>query len=229
MNSYSGEISAFKFLAEDVVEITFKLIVGKMDFTPGQFIIVEVSKEPSITRAYSVVEYNLETNEIKIGVKKVQNGQATTIIFNDFKVGMNIQITGPMGGELIVDKSAKELLLAATGIGITPMICILNDLVATNYNGKIDFLYGARTKNDLVYSDEIIELASKNPNINFIPVLSREALEGFKKGRITDFIKDIDLSNKTIYMCGSEAVVTSFKEKLIELGFDMSKFKSESK
>ena len=80
MNFYNTVISGLRFLTEDVVEIAFKLSDGqKIDFTPGQFILVEVSQNPNVMRAYSVLDYNVEKNELKIGVKKVENGQATTI------------------------------------------------------------------------------------------------------------------------------------------------------
>lgn len=229
MNFYNTVISGLKFLGKDVVEITFKLEDGqKMDFTPGQFILVEVSVQPNVMRAYSVLDYNLETNELKIGVKKVEGGQATTIIFDSFRVGMNIRVAGAMGNKLIVDKNDESIVLVATGIGITPILCVLKDLVKSNYEGKIDFIYGARTLDELHYSEEIVELSKSNENISFIPVLSREIVDGMEKGYVTDIIKGMDLSNKTIYMCSSNTVAKSFKDTLVELGFDIDKFKCES-
>lgn len=228
MNAYNSVITNMTFLSKDVVEITFKIENGQMDFTPGQFILVEVSTQPSVMRAYSVLDYNLGTNEIKIAVKKVENGEATTIIFNDFKVGMNIKLMGAMGNELIVNKSDEELVLVATGIGITPILCILNDLIASNYKGKVDFLYGARTLDELFYSSEIEEIAKNHENIKFIPVLSREKCDGVKFGYVTDIIKNMSLENKSIYMCSSKTVATSFKNTLIDLKFDINKFKCES-
>ena len=81
MNSYITRISNIIMLAEDVMEITFKLADNEvMNFTPGQFIIVEVSSQPNVSRTYSVLDYNLEANEIKIAVRKVEGGQATTMV-----------------------------------------------------------------------------------------------------------------------------------------------------
>lgn len=44
-----------------------------------------------IMRAYSVLSYDTDSNEISIVVKKVVGVQDTTIKFNDFKVGMEIK------------------------------------------------------------------------------------------------------------------------------------------
>ncbi|MBQ8999227.1 MAG: hypothetical protein IJ086_11150 [Clostridium sp.] len=230
MNFYNTVISGLRFLTEDVVEIAFKLSDGqKIDFTPGQFILVEVSQNPNVMRAYSVLDYNVEKNELKIGVKKVENGQATTIMFDTFRVGMNIRIAGAMGNKLIVDKTANEdILLVATGIGITPMLCVLNDLVESGYKGKIDFLYGARTLSELHYIEDLSEISKNNDNVMIIPVLSRDNIDGVIKGYVTDVVKSMNLENKTIYMCSSNAVAKSFKETLMGLDFEMSKFKCES-
>lgn len=226
---FKSVISNMVFLSNDVVEITFKITEeDRMCFTPGQFILVKISNSPMIMRAYSVLKYNLDTNEISIAVKRVKGGQGTSIIFNDFKVGMDIDLMGPMGNDLIVDKNNDDILLVATGIGITPIMCILEDLISSNYSGEITFLYGARTSSELFYNEDIDKLTSSNNNIKFIPVLSRENAEGAYKGYVTDVIKDIDLNNKHIYMCCSRSVATSFKEALTNKNFDLVNFHCES-
>lgn len=226
---FKTKISKIEYLHDDVMEITFKLIEeDKMCFTPGQFIIVKISSNPMIMRAYSVLNYNLDKNEISIAVKKVEGGQGTTVIFDRFKVGLEVDIMGAMGNDLIVDKTEKDLLLVATGIGITPILCILNDLINFNYGGNITFVYGARTKSELFYLDDILNIEKKNENIKFIPVLSRESMEGSYRGYVTDAIKDMNLDEKHIYMCCSRTVASSFKEVLELKGFDLSKFSCES-
>lgn len=222
-------VSNTELLSEDVMEITFKIVEDdRMCFMPGQFIIVKISKEPLIMRAYSVLRYNTDSNEVTIAVKKVENGAGTSIIFNSFKKGLEVDIMGAMGDKLIVDKNKKDLLLVATGISITPIMCILEDLVLTGYDGRITFLYGARTSSELFYINRISELSLLNDNINFKAVLSRENTEYSYNGYVTDVIKDIDLSNKHIYMCCSRNVAKSFKSVLEEKGFDLSNFSCES-
>lgn len=74
------------------MEITFKIIEDdRMCFTPGRFIIVKISDNPMIMRAYGVLNYDTGSNELSIVVKKVVGGQGATIKFDDFKVGMEIK------------------------------------------------------------------------------------------------------------------------------------------
>lgn len=226
---FKTQISKINYLSEDVMEITFKIVESdRMCFTPGQFMLIKISSEPMIMRAYSVLDYNQETNELSVAIKKVEGGKGTSIIFDTFKVGMEVNIVGPMGDKLIVDKNEKDLVLVATGIGITPILCILKDLVNSNYDGKVTFIYGARTQSELFYLNDIKNIEKENDNIEFIPVLSREKLEGSRSGYVTDIIKEMDLNNKHIYMCCSRAVASSFKEALELKGFNLSKFSCES-
>lgn len=223
------KIDKIEYLADDVIEITFKILNKKLDFKAGQYIEVEISKEPLVIRAYSVLRYKEEINKLSIAVKKVPNGQGTTIMFNDFKIGMDINISEPKGEELVVDKNEKELLLVATGIGVTPIFCIINDLIKSNYKGQATFVYGVRQEKELFYFHELKSLINKhNSNINIIPVISNQDDYKGYKGYVTDIIKNINMHKMKIYLCGSRVVENSLKELLHSKKFNLKNFFSES-
>lgn len=229
MKDYNARIINMNYLNKNVVEITFKIEHGKkMEFTPGQFVILEVSETPSIKRAYSVLDYNPDTNEMKLGIKKVEGGQATSIIFNDFEVGINVRISKARGKQLVVNKASEGIVLIATGIGVTPMFCVLKDLIKTNYSGDIDFIYGVRTSEELYYKDDIQSLVDSNRKARFHPVLSEEKVEGIHKGYVTDVLHHVNLDNKHIYLCGPKIVESLLKDNLSSRGFDMRNFRCES-
>ena len=222
-------IDKIEYLADDVIEITFKILGEKLDFKAGQYIEVEISKEPLIVRAYSVLRYDRDNNKLSIAVKRVPNGKGTTIMFNDFKVGMDINISKPQGEELIVDKNKDNLLLVATGIGVTPIFCIINDLVKSNYKGKATFVYGVRREKELYYFNELKSLVSKNNvSIDIIPVISNQDDYSGHKGYVTDIIKHINIHSMKIYLCGSKVVENSLKELLHSKKFNLKNFFSES-
>ena len=229
MNNYKTVISKLKYLTKDVLEITFKIqSKDKISFIPGQFIVVKIDPENFIMRPYSVLNYDSENNEVTIAVKKVEGGKGTTIIFEKFMIGKEVEIMGAMGEKLIIDKNSDNLVLIATGIGITPILCILNNLINTGYKGNIEFLYGSRNMEELYYINEITELNQLNSNINLKIALSRESKDFAYNGYVTDLLKNMNLSNKDIYMCSSNVVASSVKELLKEKGFDLSRFFCES-
>ncbi|MGL4801934.1 MAG: FAD-binding oxidoreductase [Cetobacterium sp.] len=223
MTVYKSKVKEIKQIHKEVLELTLSL-PSEYDFkvVPGQFIVI---KFEGFNRAYSVLEYDIINNELKLAIQRVENGKATTIIFNEYKIGTEINITKPMGNKLIVDKSHNDIMLVATGIGIVPIYCILKDLAA-NYNCKVDLIYGTRYKEDLYYLDDILNMTKDN--ISFTPVLSREDIPGVHRGYITDIITKENTQGKKIYMCSSNTVAKSFKEKLESINFDMNNFKHES-
>ncbi len=221
-----ADIKKISYLQPDVMEIIFDLGENDVNYTPGQFALVKI--EENTSRAYTISGFDKAKNEMRITIKKVSNGYGTGIIFDTFKEDMKVSLKGPMGHELIVDKSSEKILLLSAGIGITPFVPILKDLSESGYEGEVRLVHGARYKNELYYLDEINEVVYKNENINFIPVLSREKDFDGAKGYITDIVKDLDLNDTKIYMCSSPQVAKSIDKLLDEKGFDKDNFCLES-
>lgn len=226
MTTFSTTIKEIKKIHEEVLEITLSLPKDyKFDIISGQFIII---KFIGFNRAYSILDYNEHLNEMKLAIKKVENGKGTTIIFDTYKKGTIVDISKPMGKKLIIDKKHKDIMLVATGIGIVPIYYMLKDLCET-HQGKVTLLYGSRTLNDLYYNESILNIKKlMGEDLEYIPVLSREKTEGIHMGYITDLITKEKILNKHIYMCSSKQVAKSFKEKLEFLDFNINNFKHES-
>ena len=55
---------------------------------------------------------------------------------------------------------------------MAPLWSILNDLIDNNVQKPVRFYYGARTRDDLFYLDEIAELATRLNDFEFVPALS---------------------------------------------------------
>jgi NAD(P)H-flavin reductase len=123
-------IEEIKDLADDTKEYTFKFDdPAKVDYQAGQFILVKIEDNPEMYRAYSISSYNEDSNRLSVTIKKMEDGYGTTIIFEEFAKGDQIKLKGPMGDELVVDKTADEVLLVAGGIGVTPFVPIARDLI----------------------------------------------------------------------------------------------------
>ena len=75
-------------------------------------------------------------------------------------VGQQITIRGPYGNPFPVDTElkGKDLLFIAGGVGLAPLHSVINYCLAKRENyGKIDVVYGSRSKQDLVDYREIID------------------------------------------------------------------------
>lgn len=213
---------------EDVMEIIFDCSQHNIHYVAGQFISVRIMDYPKQNRAYTISGFDHKTKHLRITVKRVENGFGTGIIFDTFKVGQSIVLDDPMGHDLIVDKNSERMIFVAAGIGITPFIPIIEELKESHYAGEVILVYGARTKKELYYFEDINTLMKDEPKMSFLPVLSRDKEHKGYKGYVTDVIKDLDLDNSKIYMCAAPKVAEGVAKVLAEKKFDEKDFFVES-
>lgn len=207
-------------LSDDISEFTFKFTKPKkVDYEAGQFILVKIQDSPEIFRAYSISSYNENGTEISVTIKKLEDGYGTNIIFNNFKVGDMIELEGPMGRELLVDKNADKVLLIAGGIGITPFVPIVRDITENKKAVEnVKLIYGVNTPNEFIYDQEFSNFAKENEKFEYIKVVAFDDKWQGKKGFVTDVIKDMDLTDYKIYMCGSLPMINATLNVLGKLG-----------
>jgi NAD(P)H-flavin reductase len=218
---HSAVIQKMTALTPDVLEIIFKLETDGIEFIPGQFILVRIKDNLKINRAYSISKYDPENSTLRVTVKKVPNGYGTDIVFNSFKVGDKVMLEGTLGYELIVDKSAKNILLVAGGIGVTPFIPILEDLTSdVDFTGNVQFIYGVNKENELIYRNDIEALVKDRPNFKFTPVVAFEETYQGEKGFVTNVIEKLSLDDTKIYMCGPKPMVVNTEKLLDKKNFD---------
>lgn len=215
-----SEIVEIKDLGEDIKEYRFSFLTPKkVDYRPGQFILVKIQEEPSSYRAYSISSYNEDSRELSVIIKKVDKGYGTEIIFKNFKLGDTIELQGPMGNELVLDREADKILFIANGIGITPFIGLSKDALLNNPSLKdIKLLDGQRYKDEFLYSDYFQSLSKDYKEFNYLPVASRESSSSVSKGYVTDLLKDMDVKDYRVYMCGSTKMIQDSYDILVEKG-----------
>lgn len=204
-----SEIVDIKDLGEDIKEYTFFFNTpNKVDYKAGQFILLKIQEEPNAYRAYSISSYNEDNNHLSVIIKKVSKGYGTELIFNNFKIGDTIELQGPMGDELVLDRTADKVLFIANGIGITPFIGLSKDVLLNNPSiKKVKLLDGQKFENELLYSEYFKSLNDKYEEFEYLPVISREESSTIPKGYVTNLLKDIDVIGYKVYMCGSTKMI----------------------
>jgi propane monooxygenase reductase subunit len=90
---------------------------------------------------------------------------------------------------------------------------------------KATFYYGARTKKDLFYLDEIRELGEQMPGeFRFVPALSEPEDDEWdgETGLITDVVQNLegDLNGTEAYMAGPPPMIDAAIPVLTQMGVD---------
>lgn len=211
-------VKGVKDLASDVKEFEFEIIgPNRMNYTPGQFVLVKIQDYPKIFRAYSILSYNEDGRQLSVTVKKVPNGYGTDIIFKTLTPGATVEIEGPMGRELVVDKKAKKVLFIAGGIGITPFVPMVRDILGgRNAAEEIKLVYGANKETDFLYDEYFSALALKYPKFEYIKVTAFDDNWPGRKGFVTDVTKEMNLEGFKVYMCGPLPMINAMRNVLEE-------------
>jgi len=203
-------IRDIRSLPGDVTEYTFQTEEKLPPIEAGQFILVRVPGEASMFRAFSISFFDRSAGTIRVTIKKAPMGYGSTRIMETYRAGDPVELQGPMGRELVVDKDSRRLVLVAGGIGITPFLPILEDL--KNDPGQVEqvtLIYGVNRSGEFLYQDELDHLVREYPAFHFIPVVAFEPDYPGETGFVTDVLKKTDLAGAQIYMCGPLPMVSA--------------------
>jgi nitric oxide dioxygenase len=227
-------IKSFYFKSEDGEEIT--------DYIPGQYISLKLTNIPGQNFTH-IRQYSLSTSPNKeyyrISVKRedeINNrpaGIVSTYLHNEIKVGDLVEISAPAGDFVFEENNDKSVLLLSGGVGITPMLSMLNHLADKNM--QTVFVHAAINGNVHAFSDEVKQIDLNNEAITSYfcyekpTALDREKERFDKEGYITpDWLKTI-VSDKDsiVYMCGPVVFMQAMFEALLEAGFKRENIRYE--
>jgi len=202
---------------------TFRVVGldGKKPFTtiPGQCAFLSM---PGVGEAlFSITSSPTQEEYLEFSIKKCG---CVTSWLHAMDVGQQITIRGPYGNGFPVDTDfkGKDLLFIAGGIGLAPLRSVINYVrhYRANY-GTVDIVYGARTKQDLVDYDEIVNEWCREDGINVHLTIdmAQEDWDG-NVGFVPNYVKELGFdTGKTVVMCGPPIMIKFTLAGLEELGF----------
>ncbi len=216
----AAAITRVRKLSEDVNEYTFSLIEPeRVEYSPGQFILVKISENPVMYRAYSISSCSGDGSELSVTVKKMPGGYGTGIIFDTFKEGDMIDLEGPLGSDLVPGKSSNKVLFVAGGIGITPFVSMTREMVEkAGCSKEVKLVYGVNKPEEFIYDDHFKKLKSNCKKFEYIKVVALDKSWKGRKGFVTDAMKEMDLKGYKVYMCGPRPMVNASLKVLKEAG-----------
>jgi len=122
------------------------------DYKPGQF--VQVSVLGAGEAPISICSTPTRTGFLELCVRSI--GSVTRAL-GQLKCGDEIGIRGPYGNFFAVEElQGQDLVFVAGGIGLAPLRSVINFVLDRRDDyGQLTILYGARTKQDIVFADEL--------------------------------------------------------------------------
>ncbi|EOB7101822.1 globin domain-containing protein [Staphylococcus aureus] len=190
------------------------------EFTPGQYITVDVSSDKLPYRAkrhYSIVSG--EKNHLTFGVKRdvttEHEGEVSTILHDEIKEGDMINLAAPVGG-FVLENTTEPQLFLGSGIGVTPLVAMYEAASAKGLDTQM--VQVAENEQHLPFKDNFNSIASHYDNAKLYTHLKD------KQGYIGTEELQAFLANKPeIYICGGTKFLQSMIEALKSLNYDMDR------
>lgn len=171
----------------------------------------------SITSSPTVKEYQ------EFSIKKCG---CLTSWLHQMDVGQQITIRGPYGRPFPVDDElkGKDLLFIAGGVGLAPLHSVINYVLDKRDSyGKVDVVYGSRSKEDLLDLEEIQTRWMDPKNDIDVHLTIDRAQEGWNGhvAFVPTYVKELGFDpNKTVLVCGPPIMIKFVLQALTELGFE---------
>jgi len=185
-------------------------------------------------RSYSIASAPMPDGSVEITVERVTDGEVSPFMHDEVVVGDRLELRGPIGGYFVWDGSMPDpLLLVAGGSGVVPLMAMLRHRAAIGANVATTLVYSARTLDDVIYRDEIDDLAKSNDGLRVVETLTRSQPPGW-----TGLARRIDremlgsalagqAAQPQAFVCGPTPLVEAAAENLVALGMSPARVRTE--
>lgn len=208
-----------------IARSTEEFVLGTDDelaFRPGQFISVQVGTEQTgevqspILRSYSIASAPWRLREIVLILRMVEGGVGSRF-FDGLHPGDALRFTGPMGFFVNELQHPGDVLYAATGTGIAPILPMAEETLLRAETGRVLIEWGLRDEQDLFWQRELQDLGRRFPRLQSRVYLSQPSA-GWPglRGRVTGPVLDElpRLREPTFYLCGNGHMIDELKAAL---------------
>ncbi len=198
---------------------------------------LSVQTTEPVTRAYSIANRPEDTRAGRVvlnirlalpppRVTGAPPGIVSSWLFS-VQPGDTIPVAGPFGTFRVQD-TERELVFLGGGVGMAPLRAMIFEVVEQQHSPrKTSFWYGARSRDDLFYVDELNALAANHDNFDWTVALSDPDPDDAWTGE-TGFIHTVvwetylrDHPNPQdceFYLCGPPMMIAAVLKMLDDLG-----------
>jgi NAD(P)H-flavin reductase len=216
-----AEIIGVKRQTRDTVTLTISPSrADVLDYDPGQFnmvglrgvgeVPISVSSAPGMNRTLD---------------HTIRDVGSVTGVLCALKQGDRVDVRGPYGnGWPIEETRGRDLVIVGGGIGLAPLRGVICEVVARRGDyGRVDIVYGARTPDDLLFTDEFSGWAESKDTKLLLSVDRVPDRSEWKQkvGVVLALFDDLgtDPYKSVVFTCGPEIMMRFVVRGLIHRGY----------
>ena len=206
-------------------------------YLPGQYLTFQLNilgQAKPIIRCYSLSDSPYHPDRYRVSIKRVLAPRDTSfppgLGSNYFHDSLNendiVDVKAPSGHFYLDMTKNTPVVLLAGGVGITPMLSMLNAITEAESKREVWFFLGVRDKTEHVMQEHLEIVAREHEQVNLRIFYSKPAetdifnKDYHLKGRVNveNFKSILPSNNFDFYMCAPPPMVKDLRNDLAEWG-----------
>jgi nitric oxide dioxygenase len=220
----SAEITSFYLYPADGGKVALHL--------PGQFISLRIflprlslkqARQYSISSAPNADYYRISVKKEK-GTELSTNGMISNYLHDNVNENDPIELTAPAGNFTLSGNIDAPITFISGGVGLTPLMSMLQSAVEQNHNYPITWLHGCRNKSVHAFKDQLLQIAEADPRVTQ-HVFYDQVTEQDRKAGVLEGYLDIKLvpslnvePDGHYFICGPSGFIQKQYQDLIAAG-----------
>jgi ferredoxin-NADP reductase len=197
-------------------------------FAAGQFIVLRLpvsGSERPVVRSYSLAAAP-DPHRCRIGVKREAHGVAGEILHGHLALGDLVEVAAPRGAFTLPPGTGGPVVLLSAGVGVTPVLAMLDSLASERTNREVWWLHAARCGAEHAFAGDARALVARLPHGHLHVRYSRPA-PGDALGRdydvtghlSADLMAELGVTRDAeFFLCGPPGFMTDLSAGLIAWG-----------
>ncbi len=208
-------------------------------FKPGQYLTFRLNipgREKPVIRCYSLSD-SPQTDQYRITVKRVMSppespaappGLVSNYFHEQIEEGQILDVQAPRGHFYTTPEKERPAVFIAGGVGITPLLSMVNSVAASGSGRELMLYYGVRSGAEHAFKDHLQQIAEQHPNIRVVTAYSQPTGEDVEvEGRDYQHTGRLDVellqgylqsTNYEFYICGPASMMESLTQQLTRWG-----------
>jgi ferredoxin-NADP reductase len=206
-------------------------------FQAGQHVDVRLTAPDGYRamRSYSIASAPEETTSFELAVERLDDGEVSPFFHDVVVSGDEIELRGPLGGYFLWPAhDTGAVLLIGGGSGVVPLVSMIRHRRASDDPRPVTLLYSARTWDDVIYREELLELDGRSDGFRLKMTLTREGAH-----RPGDYSRRVDAAMiaetlaafasppSNIFVCGTNAFVNAAADGALAAGIPAASILTE--
>ena len=194
---------------------------------PGQHADVRLTAEDGYRaeRSFSIASPP-EVSGLELTVERLDDGEVSPFLTGQLQPDDTIQLRGPIGGSFVWSgfERRNPLLLVGGGSGVVPLMCMLRHRRLSGSAVPAALLYSCRTREEVIYHEELADIARSDPGFTLRITLTRDSAPGWSGavGRIAlpavqGLLRGLGGAADS-FVCGSDGFVEAASGLLMQAG-----------